>query len=161
MTMPGWGDPEEWDDPEGGSAIQGINALAGGHWMHLNEEAFHELLRHPAVRAAVTARANQICDAANSMVGLDPRAVARLSETQEGPAYKVTVPNNPASTRARAYVRPNGMLGKLDNAENLTLMKAVDQYPSDPEASAPADFWDGYGEESIGGPVAIEEGEEA
>ncbi len=95
----------------------------------------------------------------------DPRAVERISATQEGPAYKVTHGNyKSTSTRARAYVRTNGELGRLDNASNLTLMKAMDMHPSDPPASAPADFWDAYaGEEapeSAGAPVDIEGEEE-
>jgi hypothetical protein len=103
MTQPGWGDPEEWDTPDGGSMIQGVNALADGHWMHLNQAAFTALLKHPVVQAAVEARAKEICDAANGMVALDPREVARVGATQEGPAYKVTSGNyKSSSTRARA-----------------------------------------------------------
>jgi hypothetical protein len=91
-----------------------------------NPAGLRELLHSQETVNAVTARANEICDDANNNVALDPRTVERLSATQEGPAYRVEVHNNPAQTRARAHVVTNGELGKLDQGVNLTLMKSVD-----------------------------------
>jgi hypothetical protein len=58
------------------------------------------------------------------------------------------------------------MLGRLDNRDNQTLLKAMDVHPSDPIPGGPADFWDGAAEEesvvpeNLGSPVQIE-GEDA
>jgi hypothetical protein len=101
--------------------------------LEFNSAGIHELAHSQETVNAVTVRANEICDDANNMVGLDERTIERLSATQEGPAYRVEVHNNPDQTRARAHVMTNGELGKLDWQHNLTLMKAVDAHPSDPK----------------------------
>jgi hypothetical protein len=82
--------------------------------------------------AKTTARANEIRDAADNLLALDPRTVERLGEGQ--PAYTVEVGDNPDHARAHGKVltNPDTLLGRLDNAKNHTLLKAMDQHPSDP-----------------------------
>jgi hypothetical protein len=125
----GWGEP---GDGEGGEVtIPGSIDLGNGHRMTLNVAEFRRLLHRRDVVAAITERANAIADAANGMIGLDPDTVARVGATQDGPAYVVQIQDESETTRARARVTTNGELGKLDQQTHLTLMKAMDEHPSD------------------------------
>jgi hypothetical protein len=119
-------DPSESESlPNGGD----IN-LGNGHRFVLDNAVWRSLTHHPAVVAAITARANEIADAANSMVNLDARTKKRLDNGQ--PAYVVSVQNRGDTTRARAKVKASGLLGLVDDAANATLWKAMLGFPSDP-----------------------------
>jgi hypothetical protein len=122
----GWGEPGGVGEDE---RLPGSVDLGNGNRLVFNATAFKKLLHSPAAVNAVTQRASEICAAANAMVALDARTIERLGDGQ--PAYKVTVQNNPDTTRARARVLPAGILGAVDDAHNATLLKAVDAHPSD------------------------------
>lgn len=87
-----------------------------------NEEAKRKLLHHPAVVAAITAKAEQMARYANN-----------LSITEDA-EYGVTVQNNPETTRARARVRPMNYEAMVDDAYHSTLLKTLAAFPSDPKS---------------------------
>lgn len=125
----GWGaEPSEGEGDE--SAPSG--SLGDGHFIRVNEEAWRQLMFHPAVQAAIAARAQAITNTANSLVAVDPRTAARLAKGE--PAYVTSMDANPAHTRPRARVEtnPDNFLGVLDDALHSTLLKSVDAHPSDP-----------------------------
>lgn len=128
-------DPDEAADDvsDAGDERPPTGDLGGGHFLRVNEEAWRALLHHPSVVAAITARANAICNQANANVGMDPRAVERLAPNGDA-AYVVTVQNRSNTSRARARVRtnPDNMLGVLDDAHHSTLFNAMLAHPSDP-----------------------------
>jgi hypothetical protein len=118
--MTGWGESGGAD--EGEHHVSGEVDLGNGSRLVFNPKAFKRLLHSAHAVASITKVANEICEAANSMVGLDARTVERLSDGQ--PLYRVEVENNPSDTRARARVLPNNFAGALDQARFLTLLKA-------------------------------------
>jgi hypothetical protein len=122
----GWGEAESIGGEDQGETLSngGVSDLAGGHHLEMSDEAFHALLHHPAVVAAVEARSAQLTAAANSMVNLDPRTVKRLSVDGED-AYTYDIHDDPNDTRARGWVFPPGLLGLVDDAANATLWKAM------------------------------------
>lgn len=121
-------EPGEGDGDE--SAPSGD--LGDGHFIKINEDVWRGLLHHPSVVTAITARANAIAETANSLVAMDPRAVARLGQGK--PAYTTELRNDPHASRARVRVLPNPetMLGVIDDAHHSTLLKSVAAFPSDP-----------------------------
>lgn len=106
--------------------------LGDGHFIKINDEVWRGLMHHPTVVAAIQARAAAICDTANGLVAMDPRAVARLGKGL--PAYTTKLNANPHNTRPRVRVLPNPetMLGVIDDAHHSTLLKSVAAFPSDP-----------------------------
>jgi hypothetical protein len=126
--MTAWGDPGAAGEGEHHAA--GEVDLGNGSKLVFNPAAFRKLLHSAHAVHAITKRANEICEAANSMVGLDASAVERLGDGQ--PLYRVEVENKAEDTRARARVLPNNFAGALDQAHFLTLLKAQDMHPSDP-----------------------------
>jgi len=113
----GWGDGDTDDEsPPSGD-------LGGGHSIEIDEDAWKAILHSPEVWAAVTARAQEVCDTANSLVAMDPRTVERLSHGE--PAYEIHPSEVADTTRARVQVQPANMLGIVDDAVNSTLLKSM------------------------------------
>jgi hypothetical protein len=104
--------------------------LVNGHKFVIYDAQWRALLHHPYVVSAITQRAQNICDYANSLVSVEPQTAKRLGEM---PAYDISVQNQPDTQRARARVKPRNLLGRFDEALNSTLYKAMEQYPSDPK----------------------------
>jgi hypothetical protein len=129
-----WGESGAVD--EGEHHVAGEVDLGNGSKLVFNPAAFKRLLHSAHAVHAITKRANEICEAANGMVGLDARTVERLGDGQ--PLYKVEVENDPSTTRARARVLPNNFAGALDQAHFLTLLKSQDAHPSDPRGRGEA-----------------------
>ncbi|OBI53590.1 hypothetical protein [Mycobacterium sp. E787] len=100
--------------------------LGHGHSMTFNTDTMRALLHHPAVVAAITQRAQNICDEANSLA----EHIGRPG--REAPRYDALIQNRSDSTRARARVYPANYQALLDTAKNSTLLKATMAYPSDP-----------------------------
>jgi hypothetical protein len=125
--MTAWGEAGAAGDGE--HHLPGEETVAPGVRVVYPPGWFKRLLHSAHAVAKITAAADEICEAANSMVGLDARTVERLSDGQ--PLYRVEVENNPSDTRARARVLPANFAGALDNAAFLTLLKAQDVHPSD------------------------------
>lgn len=124
-----WGEEAAAGEGEGERFTQKTDLGHGNH-LDLDPAMWQALLHDPAVVAAITDRANAMCAAANSMA------------VTPGAQYVVTVQNRSNTTRARARVRPGGddpYKAMVDDAVHSTLLKVMDQYPSDPkpETSAP------------------------
>lgn len=101
--------------------------LGNGHSLELHPDAIRALLHSPEAVAGIRARANAIAKSANEM----SKHVGRVGRPD--PEYVVEVQNDPRDTRARAKVRPGNVAAVIDNAENQTLLKALDAHPSDPK----------------------------
>lgn len=127
----GWGDTSDSDGVFGDESAPNGD-LGDGHFIRINEDAWRALLHHPQVVAALQQRAQDIADFANGTIGMDQRAIERLTEQDPGDPYQVSVQNDPNTARARAKVKPKTELGKLDEAHNSTLLKALLVHPSDP-----------------------------
>ncbi len=125
----GWGEADVVSEQDGAEDAP-HGSMGDGHFIRIDEDAWRALLHVPQVVDAITQRAQDICDAANSLVAMDPRAVERLGQGEE--AYKVTVQNRVDTTRARARVKAANLLGIIDDAHNSTLLKAMLTAPSDP-----------------------------
>jgi hypothetical protein len=121
------GSADEGEHHEAGEVDHG-NGRMVPNWPEIRKRYLHG----PRTVAKTTARANEIRDAADQLVGLDARTIERLGEGQ--PAYTVEVTDDPDHARAHGKVltNPDTLLGRLDNAHNHTLLKAMDQHPSDP-----------------------------
>lgn len=89
-------------------------------WPGISSEQIQQLLHSPEIVAQITALANKLCDAANS---IDPTPAN--SKKQHGPNFAVTVQNSPSTRRPRAYVRPVGKTGLHVEAGQSVLMKAI------------------------------------
>lgn len=128
----GWdaGGPVESGLGEESDSVPTGGSLGEGHEIRLNEETFRMLMKHPATVMGLEARGALIAASANSLVAMDPRAVARLSDGT--PPYAAKTVNPPENKRARVYVYTNNMLGILDEKYNSTLLKAANAHPSDP-----------------------------
>lgn len=128
----GWGEAEVVSE-ETGELLPGGGAidLGNGHKLVLKPEAWRALLHHQAVVDAITQRAQEVADAANEMVALDPRTIERLeAQGNVGPAYDILVQNQPDTTRPRARVQAANFKGILDDAHNSTLYKAMNTAPN-------------------------------
>lgn len=121
--------PEPTDNDE--SAPSG--SLGDGHFIRIDEEKWRQMMHLPPVVAAVEQRAKDIRDEANSLVAMDPRAVARLNPNNEL-AYDYFIDNDEENSRVRARVHPSytNSLGFIDDAQNSTLLKSMEAHPSDP-----------------------------
>lgn len=127
----GWGEGESVGDDEDSDLPNGGHIYLGdGHRLELNKDRFIELLHTQAVVDAISTRAKDMTEEANSLVAMDPRAVERLSNGED--AYKFSVQNRSDTTRARARVYPANILGALDNFHHGTLDKVREVFPSDP-----------------------------
>ena len=89
-------------------------------WPGMTPEQIQQLLHSPEIVAKITALANQLCDAANSM---DPTPAN--TKKSHGPNFAVTVQNNPGTRRPRAYVRPVGKTGLHVEGGQSVLLKAI------------------------------------
>lgn len=103
----GWGEGEGRD----GGAMPTEITLSNGGRMTINPEAWRALLQHPAVIEAIAARAQGVCDAANSLA------------ITEGASYEVTQhADGTASVHAGGE---NPIKGIVDDAAHSTLLKAM------------------------------------
>jgi hypothetical protein len=106
------------DDDADLASIPSQADLGGGASMTFNPAAFRSLLHHPAVVAALQAKAQRIADTANDI------------KITEGAEYGVVLQNDPSYTRPRALVKPVGedpIKAIVDDAAHSTLLKAMGQ----------------------------------
>jgi hypothetical protein len=116
MTTPDTGaGTEPSSSTEGGLTTSGIR---GGHSISINMEALRALYpamrHHPAVLAALDAKAAEMAAEANALA------------TEDGAEYRTTlVADWPDSSRARANIWTGNNAARLDEAKNSTLLKVL------------------------------------
>lgn len=106
---------------EGESMPSGTYDLGNGNKLFLSAEQFRALLHDPIVVAAITERAQGVCDDANRM------------KKKPNAQYIIRVQNQAASSRARAFVKPGNADAFYDDALHSTLLKAAANAPNDPK----------------------------
>lgn len=128
-----WGSPDIASEAGGDDEMPPDGDIGNGHALHVNRQVWEALMHHPVVRAAVHAKALEVCDEANASVAMDPRAVSRLGKGE--PAYKVTQQPDEyfdETTRYRERIKANNMLGHVDEQHNHTLELTLVKFQSDP-----------------------------
>lgn len=108
-------------EPEEHEGLPDHIDLGGGMKLVISPDAFRTIMHTPEITALVEERCQNICDAANS------------AAVKDGAEYVYFVSNNQNNIRARGRVKAANIAAKVDDQEHATLLKALEEYPSDPK----------------------------